>query len=174
MANHSVNNIYGFIYKTILPDGRYYIGQHKIINHITLDPAYFGSGVIIRDYIKAKGTAGLLREILAFECNNIELNLLESRIITKEMLNDPLNINLDLGGRHKCTRSQDINDRIGNTMSIRRAENPHNWPSRTGVDNNKSMNWKLISPTNEEFLICGGLNQFCQHHRISAKRTYFG
>jgi len=24
---------YGFIYKTILPDGRYYIGQHKIISH---------------------------------------------------------------------------------------------------------------------------------------------
>lgn len=43
---------YGLVYKTILPDGRYYIGQHKINNHSTLDPYYVGSGVIIKDYIK--------------------------------------------------------------------------------------------------------------------------
>lgn len=60
------NNPYGFIYKTILPDSKFYIGQHKIISMKTLDPYYFGSGVIIKDYIKSKGKAALVREIIAF------------------------------------------------------------------------------------------------------------
>jgi hypothetical protein len=73
------NNIYGFIYKTILLDRRYYIGQHKIVNHNTLDPNYFGSGVIIKDYIKSKGVKGLTREILEFGKDHLSLNLLETK-----------------------------------------------------------------------------------------------
>lgn len=56
---YQLNNLYGFIYKTTLPDGRYYIGQHKIISKKNL-----GSGVIIKDYIKSKGRDGIEREIL--------------------------------------------------------------------------------------------------------------
>lgn len=80
MKKRPLNNFYGFIYKTILPDGRFYIGQHKIISQITLDPTYFGSGVIIKDYIKSKGTEGLNRNILEFGKTFEEMNLLEKKI----------------------------------------------------------------------------------------------
>jgi len=78
MSRLETSDYYGFIYKTILPDGRYYIGQHKIINQKTLDSNYWGSGVIIKDYIKSKGTVELRREILVFGYNHDEMNFLEN------------------------------------------------------------------------------------------------
>ena len=162
------NSPYGFIYKTTLPDGRYYIGQHKIISMSTLDSNYFGSGVVLKDYIKSRGSKELIREILEFGYNHTEMNLLETKYITKQVLNDPLNINLDFGGRNIFSRYKEVNERIGKTISKLRKENPDNWPKRTGKENNKSVNWKLISPTGEEFLLCGGLNAFCQSKGISA------
>jgi hypothetical protein len=158
---------YGFIYKTILPDGRYYLGQHKIINKFTLDLSYFGSGVIIKDYIKSKGSSLLKREILEFGYSHDELNLLETKYITPETMSDPMNINLDFGGRHIFSRHTEVNQRIGKTISKLRKQNPSNWPSRMGKENNKSVNWKLISPSGEEFVICGGLNNFCKSKGIS-------
>lgn len=162
-----LNNFYGFIYRTTLPDGRFYIGQHKIISKSTLDPNYFGSGVIIKDYIKSKGKEGLKRDILEFATSFDELNLLEKKHVTEEILSNPLNINLDVGGKNKFTRYSEVKKRIGATISKKRKENPNNWPSRTGVKNNKSKNWKLISPQGEEFFICGGLKQFCLEKGIS-------
>jgi hypothetical protein len=167
MTTQLQNNSYGFIYKTTLPDGRYYIGQHKIINKNTLDPTYFGSGVILKDYIKSKGSLNLIREILEFGYNHAELNLLETKYVTEEVLRDPLNINLDFGGRNIFSRYKEVNQRIGKTISKLRKENPDNWPSRIGKENNKSVNWKLISPEGEEFIICGGLKSFCDSKGIS-------
>jgi hypothetical protein len=159
---------YGFIYESILPDGRFYRGQHKIISQNTLDPTYFGSGVIIKDYIKSKGRDGLRRKILTYGFSFEEMNELENQYITEEILLNPLCINLDRGGKNKFSRWPEINERIGETMAKRRAENPENWPTRKGKENNKSINWKLISPIGEEFIFCGGLNTFCQSKNISA------
>ena len=162
-----MSNVYGFIYKTILPDGRFYIGQHKIVNAKTLDPRYFGSGVIIKAYIKAKGHGQLTRTILKFGYSHEEMNTLEKIYVPEEVLQDPLCINLDNGGRNNFTRYPEVKQRIGQTMSMRRKENPTAWPSRTGKENNKSVNWKLISPAGEEFIICGGLKEFCKNKGIS-------
>lgn len=161
------NQPYGFIYKTILPDGRYYLGQHKIISQKTLDPHYWGSGVIIRDYLKSKGETGLVREILEFGYSHDEMNLLESKYITEKTIADPKNINLDKGGRSNYTRYPNVNRKIGRTMAKRRAEQPERWPSRKGDKNNKSVNWKLVSPDGEEFFFCGSLREFCQKKKIS-------
>lgn len=163
-----MNKYYGFIYKTTLPDGRYYIGQHKIISNNTLDPNYLGSGVIIKDYIKSKGKEGIIREILEYGNSRNELNELENKYITSDIINDPLNINLDTGGKHIDTRLPSVKRKIGDTISKLRTENPERWPSRKGKQNNKSVNWKLISPSGDEFYICGGLNEFCREHGISS------
>lgn len=153
---------------TLFPDGRYYIGQHKIISYTTLDPTYWGSGVIVKDYLDSKGTIGLKREILQFGYSFDEMNLLEQKYITEDVLKDPLNTNLDNGGKHKFTRTHNVKLKIGNTISKKRKENPNNWPIRKGKSNNKSVNWKLISPDGEEFIICGGLKSFCDSVGISA------
>ncbi len=162
------NKFYGFIYKTILPDGRYYIGQHKIINHQNLDDTYFGSGVIIKDYIRSKGKQGLKREILAFGDNHQNLNLLEDKFLTEDILSDPLNINLDTGGKHLNSRTDAVKTKIGKSIKIKRKENPEKWPSRKGELNNRSKQWKLISPDGEEFILNGNLKEFCESKGISA------
>jgi hypothetical protein len=161
------NKPYGFIYKTIFPDGRFYLGQHKIISHSTLDSSYFGSGRIIKDYIKSKGKTELKREILKFGYSYDEMNTLESIFITEEILLDPLCVNLDIGGKNKFSRYSEVNKRISQTMSVLRKAYPNKWPSRKGKDNNKSKKWKLISPSNEEFFIEGGLASFCAEMKIS-------
>jgi hypothetical protein len=163
----SLNDPYGFIYKTTINDGRYYIGQHKIINQQTLDPTYYGSGVVIKDFIKSKGKDALTREILAFGFSHEEMNELESHFITEDILKDPLNINLDTGGRHIYSRYQSINAKIGESISRLRKEYPEKWPSRYGEQNNKSVHWKLISPEGKEFLLIGSLDSFCKEKGIS-------
>lgn len=162
------NRPFGFIYKTMLPDGRFYIGQHKIISHTTLDPSYFGSGVIIKDYIKSKGRDSLVREIIKFGYSREEMNELEGHYVTEDLLKNPLCINLDTGGKYIHSRYPLVNKRIGKTISQKRKTNPKLWKSITGKDNNKSINWKLISPEGEEFIFCGGLNNFCKSKGISA------
>jgi hypothetical protein len=164
----STNKPYGFIYETVLPDGRFYRGQHKIISHRTLDLKYFGSGVIIKDYIKSKGREGIIREILAFGYSRTEMNKLEAYYIPEELLADPLNINLDKGGRHKHTRYKKVKNKISKSMKKVRAERKDQWGAVRGADNNRAKQWKLISPQGEEYLINGALNQFCNEHNLSA------
>jgi hypothetical protein len=147
---------YGFVYKTTLANGRYYIGQHKICNKNTLDPNYFGSGVIIKDYIRSHGRQSLTRKILEFASDPVELNTLEDRYLTNDVLLDPLNINLDKGGKHISSRLPDVCKRIGESISKMRKQHPTRWKSRRGKDNNKSNNWKAISPSGEIFEFCGG------------------
>ena len=66
------------------------------------------------------------------------------------------------------SRHESVKQQIGKTISKLRKDNPENWPNRTGLKNNKSVNWKLISPDGEEFIFCGGLNLFCASKGISA------
>ena len=162
------NKAYGFIYKTILPDGKFYIGQHKIISHNTLDPLYFGSGVIIKDYLKSKGKENLIREILDFGFSWKEMNLLEAKYITENTLNDPLCINLDKGGRNNYTRFDEVINKISNTMKDVRKLKKDSWRSRKGPENNKSKHWKLISPNNEVFEFHGSIDEFCKSKNISS------
>lgn len=162
------NKAYGFIYKTILPDGKFYIGQHKIISHNTLDPLYFGSGVIIKDYLKSKGKENLVREILDFGFSWKEMNLLEAKYITESILNDPLCINLDKGGRNNYTRFDEVINKISNTMKDVRKLKKDSWRSRKGPENNKSKHWKLISPNNEVFEFHGSIDEFCKSKNISS------
>lgn len=164
----NLNNPYGFIYKTTLPDGRFYVGQHKIISQKTLDPTYFGSGVVIRDYIKSKGKTNLSREILEFGYTWEQMNLLEAKHLTEEILKDPMCINLDNGGRNKFTRYDEVNKRISSTMKQVRRTKKDTWGSRKGPMNNKTKHWKLISPTGEVFEFHGSIDDFCKNKRISS------
>jgi hypothetical protein len=157
---------YGFIYKTTLPDGRYYIGQHKICNPATLDPLYFGSGVIIKDYMKAKGTSSLKREILSYGFSHDEMNILEIQHITEEVLGDPKNINLDFGGRNKF-RCSTVKNQIGKSISRLRREQPWRWTKRVGERNANSSHWKLVSPAGVTYEILGPIDDFCHSHGLS-------
>lgn len=65
-------------------------------------------------------------------------------------------------------RADSNKKQIGETVSKLRAKNPDNWPPRRGKENNRSTNWRLISPAGEIFEFCGGLNEVCDSKGISA------
>lgn len=79
--------LYGYIYKTTLPDGRFYIGKHK---SNTKDKYYLGSGILLLRYIKKHGRVGISQEILANAYSLEELNRLEVEYINE--LNPQLNL----------------------------------------------------------------------------------
>jgi len=83
---------YHYIYKTVHPNGRYYIGRHSTAN---LDDNYLGSGVWVSG-IKNKSI--LKKEILVYADNTSDLKKLEEKII-KENYNHPLCMNRGLGSQ---------------------------------------------------------------------------
>ena len=86
-----------YIYKTInLLNGKYYIGKHSAIK---LDDGYLGSGKYLRRAIRKYGKENFKKEILEF-CGTKELcNEREKEIVTTELVNDSLCMNLMKGGK---------------------------------------------------------------------------
>ena len=94
---------YGYIYKTVIHNensklnNHYYIGQHKY-DQDHLDSRYYGSGTILKDYIKKNGVTLLTCEILEWANSAEELNELEAQYVNEEVLKDSLCINFVVGG----------------------------------------------------------------------------
>lgn len=86
---------YHYIYKIVRFDGKYYIGMHSTDN---LDDGYFGSGKRLRHSIKKHGKDKHQIQILAMYEDRENLRLAESRLVDQECLNDPMCMNLRLGG----------------------------------------------------------------------------
>jgi hypothetical protein len=66
------------VYKTIFPDGMIYIGQSTKKN-----PNYFGSGIVVTNYIQKYGKTNLRREILCECVSQEELDYWEEFFIKK-------------------------------------------------------------------------------------------
>ena len=87
-------NYHGFVYKTIFPDGKIYIGQ--TVRDINLK--YFGSGKIVLKAIEKYGHENLKREILKFCNNQKELDVFEKIFIIKfNSTNSSIGYNLERG-----------------------------------------------------------------------------
>ena len=94
--------MYYYLYEIYVADetsvfyNHYYYGQHITKN---LDDNYYGSGVLIKKYIKAKGTAGLRKTILNYYNNAEELNQAEYLLVkAKQAELGDLCLNLAEGG----------------------------------------------------------------------------
>ena len=103
--------IYGYIYKTTLPDLRYYIGQKK---GSSIDLDYWGSSKHLNNWFlkylgfpsnncpfKLADDYGVEREILAYAWDQDELNLLERHFISDAKANDCYDecLNIHAGGQ---------------------------------------------------------------------------
>ena len=87
---------YHFIYKTTCQvNGKYYYGMHSTDN---LEDGYIGSGTRLWHSIKKHGRENFTIEILEFCDDRESLKKREAELITEDMLNDPLCMNLTLGG----------------------------------------------------------------------------
>lgn len=84
-----------YIYKITRNDGKYYIGMHSTDD---LEDGYFGSGQLLWKSIKKHGKEKHSKEILEFLPSRKELKERERVLVNEEILNDPLCMNLKLGG----------------------------------------------------------------------------
>jgi hypothetical protein len=111
---------YHYIYKiTCLINGRYYIGMHS-----TDDPedGYMGGGKRIKNSVRKHGKDAHRKEILEFFENREDLVGREIQLVNEELLNDPMCMNLNLGGE-------------GDIRWARESR-------RNGAINSNKINWK--------------------------------
>lgn len=87
---------YHYTYKTTCKEtNHYYLGMHSTNN---LDDGYLGSGKLISRSINKHGAERYSIEILEYFPNRESLAASEKKIITQEVLDDELCLNLKLGG----------------------------------------------------------------------------
>lgn len=87
---------YHFIYKTVNHvNGKYYIGMHSTDN---LEDDYLGSGQRLWHAIRKYGRENFFREYLEFLPDRISLKSREREIVNEILLQDPLCMNLRIGG----------------------------------------------------------------------------
>lgn len=87
---------YGYIYKTIFPDGKYYIGQSK---GTTIRKYYYGSGIYINKYLSTHGSELLQREVLRWVSGSQkELNDAEAFFVGDKYKTDVSCVNFQPGG----------------------------------------------------------------------------
>jgi len=100
-----INRKYHYLYKiTYQKTGEFYIGIHSTDN---LNDGYMGSGSKIRNYYKKYGKQNFTKEYIRFFDNRDDASIFEHKIVNEELLNDPLCLNIALGG--------DIEDEYGIT-----------------------------------------------------------
>lgn len=86
------------IYKTTcLITGRYYVGMHSTDD---LADGYLGSGKRLWQSIKKHGEAQHRREVIEHLPSREALRLREAQLVDEQLLQDPLCMNLALGGGH--------------------------------------------------------------------------
>lgn len=124
-----------YIYKTTcLETNKYYIGMHSTDD---LEDGYLGSGKVLWYSIKKHGKENHIREILEFLPDRKSLTNREQQIINEEILNDPMCLNIRLGG-HGNFPGNKASDETKAKMSAARKGKP------------KSEEWKRkISEANK-------------------------
>ena len=139
---------YHYIYKiTCLKNNRYYIGMHSTDN---LEDGYMGGGIRIKNSIKKHGNKAHKKEILEFLENRDLLKNREKEIINEELLQDPMCMNLALGGEGGWDNSDPLKQKEKWKKALNRMEwlmnNDPEWAKKrleslrkTGSDNFKKM-----------------------------------
>ena len=135
---------YHYIYKIIcLKNERYYIGMHSTDN---LEDGYMGGGKRIKNSVKKHGKDAHRKEILEFFESRNDLRNREIQLVNEELINDPMCMNLQLGGgggfindehQIKCSTAGGL----ANSDKIKNDENHRNKFIKLGNDNrNKAIN----------------------------------
>ena len=88
-----------YIYKiTNIVNGNYYYGRRAYYGNDPNQDSYFGSGKRLKAAIKKYGRNKFKKEIISTHNSEKELILEEQRVITEDIVKDPLCYNLALGG----------------------------------------------------------------------------
>ena len=89
---------YHYIYKTTNNvNGKFYYGMHSTSN---LEDGYIGSGTLLSKAVRKYGKDNFSIEILEYCETRENLRIREAELITQEILNDPMCMNIRLGGNN--------------------------------------------------------------------------
>ncbi len=108
-----------FIYKTVCTvTSKFYIGMHSTDN---LHDDYLGSGKRLSRSIEKHGVAAHIRQVIEMCDSREALREREKQIITEELLNDPLCMNMRTGGDGGATRtgrrhSKHVREKISHSL----------------------------------------------------------
>lgn len=116
-----------YLYKiTNINNGKYYIGIHSILRSKKKDPlkdGYYGSGTEIRKALKEEGKANFKKEILKVFSTRDELREAEKKLVTKDVVSDPLSYNKTLGGgKNNCGKVSVTVKETGKKIMINQEE----------------------------------------------------
>lgn len=127
---------YHFIYKTTCKvNGKFYYGMHSTDD---LNDGYIGSGTYLAKAIRRYGCENFSFEILEHLPDRESLRKRETELITEEILNDPMCMNLRLGGEggwDHCNKpgnwlgiSSRTNSKVQRRISQKKTEKLNNDP----------------------------------------------
>lgn len=113
---------YHFLYRTTNTiTGKFYIGAHSTND---INDTYLGSGLVLNRSITKYGALNHIREIIMFVHDARELYDIEKLIVDEELLNNPMCMNLKLGGKggwdyaHKIGHSAESRQKIGSKNAV--------------------------------------------------------
>ena len=130
---------YHYIYKITRNDGsgKYYIGMHSTDD---LEDGYFGSGTLLAASIRKHGKEVHSREILEFLPSRKDLKIRERQLVNEEIVNDPLCMNLCLGGEGGFSgHIQKELSKRGNLAISQKWKNDSIWADAVRLKISKSM-----------------------------------
>ena len=88
-----------YIYKiTNTLNGHYYYGRRAFNGNDPYQDPYFGSGKRLKFAIKKYEKSNFIKEIISIHNSEKELILEERRVVTEDIVKDPMCYNLSLGG----------------------------------------------------------------------------
>lgn len=150
------------VYKTInRVNGDFYIGQHA-----TNDPydSYLGSGKILKRAIKKYGVENFYKEILYIFDNKKDMNDMEQKLITEELISANYCYNICKGGeggalRKNFNHSQETKDKISIANKGRKVSN----------ETRKKLSKIRIEKYPNGCLSLEGSKRISEHNRIRNK-----
>ena len=140
---------YYYIYKTTnILNNKFYVGMHSTND---MDDGYLGSGKILKNSIKKYGRHNFSIQILEHCNSKSDLINREKAIITKELIDNPLCMNINLGGGSSwvMTAPWDTERKERYSVMMTGQGNPRYGKERTAKERAKiSKNHADVSGTN--------------------------
>jgi hypothetical protein len=128
--------------------GEYYIGKHRGLTQETRwGKLYWGSGTRIQNHVKKYGTGDLTYEILCISTTNYIFEL-ESKYVTKELLQDELCLNIVTGGREPPSKKGFVITE--ETRKKLRARTPWNKGRKFSEETKKKMSEAALGKKHSE------------------------
>lgn len=127
-------------------NGKFYIGKHQTLNP---NDEYFGSGRAIKQAIRKYGKDNFSKEVLYVFDSEEEMNIMERKLITEDVVNDTASYNIGVGGeggphfKGKHHSEESIKLMVNNRKDFHHSEESKLKISKANIKTNASRSKKV-------------------------------